>query len=165
MPFQAIDGKPRREQFPQVSGAPWACRELFTKYWHRCLDIDITETLAGDTAPPFLAAHPDRGKEEPVVSGRDHVNRAAQQRALNHPPLFERRRQRVAPEIAHARPEADVSRWRVLRLKPYDAFERRHERHGRAFEEELAGEQGPIELSGRQETFWSFRFRCLPAQV
>ena len=123
-----------REQFPQVSGAPWACRELFAKDGHRGRDIDLSETLAGDAAPPFLAAHPDRGEEEPVVPGRHHVNRAAQQRALNHAPLLERGCQGITPEVAHARPEADISRWRVLRLEATDALDRLDERKGGPFE-------------------------------
>src|SRR5438876_5574404 len=52
---------PACEQILQVSGAPRACRERFAKDGHRCRDIDLSETLACDAAPPFLAAHPDRG--------------------------------------------------------------------------------------------------------
>src|SRR5438094_5381006 len=50
-----------REQFLEVRSAPRARRKLFTKYWHRRRDVHLSETLAGDAPPPFLAAHPDRG--------------------------------------------------------------------------------------------------------
>jgi hypothetical protein len=79
------------------------------------------------------------------------VNRAAEQRPLNDAALFERGRERIAPEVAHARPEADVSRWCVLRLQPTHPFERRDQWQGRALEQELAREQGAIELARGQD--------------
>ena len=85
------------------------------------------------------------------------MNRAAQQRPLNHPALLERGRQRRAAEVAHARPEADISRWRVLRLQSADALDRLDQWQRRALEQELAREQRAIELACGQDALGSFR--------
>ncbi len=85
------------------------------------------------------------------------MNRAPQQRPLNHAALFERGREGIAPKVAHARPEADVPRWRVLRLEPTNAFERGDEWQGRALEQELAREQCPIELARGQDALYFAR--------
>src|SRR5205823_6359299 len=60
--------------------------------------------------------------------------------------------QRATTEIAHPRPEPDVTRRRVLRLQPTDAFQCRYEGQGRALQQELASQQRPIELAARQRT-------------
>jgi hypothetical protein len=46
----------------------------------------------------------------------------AHQRAGERPMPFERARQGRSLEIAHPRPEGDVARWGVLRLKARDAL-------------------------------------------
>ena len=114
----------RRNHSLQLIGASRTLRQVLTEGAGSRLHIEAPELLSGDPSPPHLPGLLDGGEPEPVIAGGDHVYRAAQQSPLNHPPLLERRCQRFAPEIAHSRPQPDVSRGRVLRLQSCDALQR-----------------------------------------
>ena len=50
-------------------------------------------------------------------------------------------------EIRDARPQAHVDRGRVLRLQEAHSLQSPRDRHARPLEEQLAGEQGPVQLA------------------
>jgi hypothetical protein len=74
------------------------------------------------------------------------VDRGPHQRRLNDLASLQRSRQRRALEALDARPEADVHRWRVLRLDAGELLERRGQRQVDSIEQPLAGEQRAVEL-------------------
>ena len=79
------------------------------------------------------------------------MNRGAHERALDDATRLELVGQRIAPEVSHATPEADVSRRRVLVLDAPDPFECLRDGNGSPIEQELAGEQCPVEHPNRQD--------------
>jgi hypothetical protein len=102
-------------------------------------------------AQPLLAAvAPDRLRERPVVGARDDVDRSAEQRSLYGPLLLERARQVGEAEAVEPRPEPDVGGGGVLRLQAADPFQGSDERRARAAQEELPGEQRPVQLARRE---------------
>jgi hypothetical protein len=74
------------------------------------------------------------------------MDRAPHERRLNDRAALERGGQRSALEPLEPRPQADVHRRRVLGLDPGDPLERPRQRHPAALEQQLAGEQRPVEL-------------------
>jgi hypothetical protein len=74
------------------------------------------------------------------------MDRRAEQRSLDDRPSLERPRERVALEAVEPRPQPDVHRRRVLRLDTPDPPERLRQRVPGALEQQLAGEQRPVEL-------------------
>jgi hypothetical protein len=78
------------------------------------------------------------------------VDRRAHERALDDRALLERAGQRVALEALQTGPQADVHRRRVLRLESGDELQRARDRDARALEQQLAGEQRPVELAAAE---------------
>ncbi len=72
------------------------------------------------------------------------------QGGLHSAPLLQRRRQRLAGEVVQARPEGNVCRGCVLGLQTADPLQGVSEWQLRALQQQLAGEEGPVQLSGRQ---------------
>jgi hypothetical protein len=79
------------------------------------------------------------------VDGRAH------QRPLHDRPPLERPREGVALEPLDPTPQADVHRGRVLRLQAAHALERGGQAQRRPFEQQLAREQGAVELALGQD--------------
>jgi hypothetical protein len=106
---------------------------------------------------PLLRAqpvHPARGPhrlgERGVVGGRDHVDRAAHDPALDDRGAMQCGGEVGAAEPGRSGPQPDVARRRVLGLQPAHRRERQVGRQVRALEQELAGEQCPVQLPRRQ---------------
>ena len=100
--------------------------------------------------PCGTTARPRPGRHERIVAGRDEVNRDPHHRPLNRAPLLQRLRQVGHVEFLEPCPEPDVAAGRVLGLKATDCFDRLDHRLRRAFEEELAGQQRPVQLACAQ---------------
>jgi hypothetical protein len=75
------------------------------------------------------------------------MDRCAHQCRLDGGLALERAGQRVPFEALEPRPEPDVHRRRVLGLDPADPFERPWDRQRGPLEQELAREQGAIQLT------------------
>ena len=80
------------------------------------------------------------------------MDRLAHQRPLDHAPPLERPRQVVALEPLDGRPEADVPVRRVLVLDPADPLEHPRDRQAHTLEEQLPGEERPVQLPRRQDS-------------
>ena len=78
------------------------------------------------------------------MDGRPH------QRPLHDRPALESARQLLAAEVLEARPQPDVRVRRVLVLDAAQALERPRDGQRRAFEEQLPGEQRPVQLPLRE---------------
>jgi hypothetical protein len=83
----------------------------------------------------------------PVVIARHQVDRPAQQCPLHYGALRERGGQLVAVELAHARPQADIHRRRVLRLNATHLFQDARDRQAERLEQPLPGQQSAVELA------------------
>ena len=113
------------------------------------LDHRGLAAAAPASAGPIAAAPGGRrGAYAPVLAPRHDVDRHPHQRRLDDAAVLEGRRERVAREVAQSRPQPDVARWRVLRLEAADLLDRVGDRERRAFEEELARQQGAIQGAG-----------------
>ena len=113
-------------------------------------DLAVVGALV-DSQAPLLAGAPDPGGEERIVAPRDEVDRLAHQRPLDHASPRERPRQVVALEPLDRRPEPDVPVRRVLVLDPADPLEHAWNRQPHALQEQLPGEQRPVQLPRRQD--------------
>ncbi len=140
------------EQPGQLGLAGRAGGEPFADQGGGGLDVDALQLAPRRPGPPVAAGAPDGLGERRVVGGRDDVDGDPQQGRLHRPPLLQRPGELLAAEVAQPRPEADIGRGGVLGLEPGDLLERGRDGEGRALEEQLAGEQGPVELAGREHT-------------
>jgi hypothetical protein len=75
------------------------------------------------------------------------VDRHPHERRLDDRPSLERARKGVALEAVEPRPQPDVHRRRVLRLQPTDALQGTGQRHAQPLEQQLARQQGAVELA------------------
>ena len=85
------------------------------------------------------------GRKRQRVIGGDQVDRRPHQGGPDRAPILDRLGQLARPEVAETRPERDVRRQRSLRLEPDEVCDRRLGGHRLPLEQELAGEQGPVE--------------------
>src|SRR6185436_12440567 len=85
-----------------------------------------------------------------AVAGADEVDRRPHQRQPHHLPLHQQRRQLVGAEAAQARPQGVVGRLGRLRLQPHQVVDDVDRRHRPALQEELTGQQGPVQRPGLQ---------------
>ena len=106
-------------------------------------------TRAGPLAPSTR----DARDVWPEFAPRDHVDRRTHQRGLDDPSVLERGREVAPAEPGDARPEADVTRRRVLGLEPADVLDDGLDRPGGALEEVLAGQQGAVQRPRTQGPF------------
>jgi DNA polymerase III subunit gamma/tau len=79
------------------------------------------------------------------------VQRPALKQGLHEPPPDERRAQFVALESQQAGPEREVRARRRLRLQAAEPFDRLDGRERAALQEELPGEEGPVELAAGED--------------
>ena len=112
------------------------------------LHVDPLQVAPDGPGPPLPAGGPDGLGERRVVGGRDDVDGDPEQGRLDRPPVLEGPGQVVTAEVAQPRPQADVRRRGVLGLEAGDLLQRLGEGVAGALEEELAGQQGPVELAG-----------------
>ena len=115
----------------------------------RRLQVGLRETLRLHAAPPSPPGLLHRDGEGPVVSGRDEVDGRPQERALHDRTSLQGAGQVGAAEAHHARPEAEVHGRRVLRLDAGHALERAGQRGPSPVEQQLARQQGAVELAAR----------------
>jgi hypothetical protein len=97
--------------------------------------------------PPLPPGVPDGERERPVVTGGDEVDRLAHERSLHDRLSFERPIEVVALEAREPRPQADVHRWRILRLEPAHPLEHSGNRRLLSPEKQLSREQRSIQLA------------------
>ena len=110
----------------------------------------ITATLGPQ--PPLLARRPHTGGEQPEVAGRDDVDGGAHQSGLHHTASLQCAGQVAEGETLEARPEADVGRWGVLRLHTGHPLHRPVDGKPPPTEEQLALEDGSIQLPRGEST-------------
>ena len=122
-------------------------------------DLPVVGALV-DAQAPLLARAPDPRGEERVVAPRDEMDRLAHQRPLDHASPPERPRQVVALEPLDGRPEPDVPVRRVLVLDPADPLEHPRDRQAHALEQQLPGEERPVQLPRRQDALGHGRRPC-----
>ena len=79
------------------------------------------------------------------IACRDEVDRRAHQRGPDGRAILDRRRKMPRVETLESRPECDIRRQWRLRLHPDEVFDGRECRHVVAGQQQLAGEQGPVE--------------------
>ena len=115
----------------------------------RC-DLAIVLELV-DAQPPLLAGPADPRGQERIVAPRDEMDRLAHQRSLDHAPPLQGAREIPPLEPLDGRPQPDVAVRRVLILNPADPFEHPRDRQPHALEEQLPGEQRPVQLSRRED--------------
>jgi hypothetical protein len=75
------------------------------------------------------------------------VDRRPEERRLNDGAVLEGNGQLVPREPREARPQPDIARWRVLGLESADLLDRVDDREARALEEELPGEECPVQVA------------------
>ena len=75
--------------------------------------------------------------------------------ALDERAVLEALGEVAAPEVRDAGPEPDIARRRVLHLQSADPLRGLDDRAGRTFEQELPGEQRPVERALRQDALRS----------
>jgi hypothetical protein len=75
------------------------------------------------------------------------VNRVPHERRLNEAPPLEGAGQRVAIEALEPRPQSDVRRGRILRLQASDLLDRPRQPLRAPLEQELAGQEHPVQLT------------------
>ncbi|OGO55745.1 MAG: hypothetical protein A2V85_02220 [Chloroflexi bacterium RBG_16_72_14] len=120
--------------------------------------------VRADAQVPGPPRPPDAERKAPELVRGDHVDRGAQERGLDDRAALQRRREVVAAEAGHARPESYVTRGGVLRL------EAPHLLHGRldgglgAVQQQLSREQGAVEVQ-EGERADRRRHRRQPASV
>ena len=78
------------------------------------------------------------------------MDRRPHHRGLDDAPALEPAGHRVTLEPVDPRPEADVHRGRVLRLKPAHPLEHPRKRSAHALEQHLPREERPVQLAFRQ---------------
>jgi hypothetical protein len=83
----------------------------------------------------------------------DEVDRAPHERRLDDPSLLQRDRQVIALERRQPGPEADVAGRGVLRLHAADLGDGALDGHRRTLEEQLPGEQRPVQVALREGPF------------
>ena len=115
------------------------------------LGVGAAELAAGRPDPPLLAGGPDGLGERRVVGGRDDVDGDPQQGRLD------RRRSSSALSAGRGGSRAAATRGRRTARGRTGPGARRpvrgpRGRELRALEEELAGQQGPVELAGLEHT-------------
>jgi hypothetical protein len=106
------------------------------------------------------------------------VDRYSHQTRLNGPFLFERLCEAWTAEVLETRPEPDVSRGRVLRLKSRDSLQCPSERLSRTLQQTLPCQQRSIKLAGgedalghprmlsaEREAFETRYVECIPLQI
>jgi len=106
----------------------------------------IVRLVRVDSLPPAPARVANRDGERPVIALGDQVDRRAHQRRLDDRPALERAGQRVTLQALHARPEPEVHRRRVLRLKAGNSLERSRNGQPRPIEQQLPGQQRAVQL-------------------
>ena len=114
---------------------------------HGLVHVDAVELAARGTQPPLAPEATRPRRHQAVVGLRHQVDRRAHERRLDDLARLERLRQRPPPELAEARPQADVTGWRVLVLDAADYLEGGWDRERLAFEEALSGEQSSVEMA------------------
>src|SRR5688500_6204852 len=100
-----------------------------------------------EAEPPRSPALADGDGEGPVVAPRDHVDRDADEGALDDALAPECARAVLPAEAFEPRPETDVRRGGVLRLQAADLLERARDRELRPLEQKLPREQRAVQLS------------------
>jgi hypothetical protein len=113
-----------REPGDQLVVRPWAVRKVVADAAHGAVHVHAAKLGRGGAQVPALAAGPCGEREGPVVVCRNHVDRRAHDRRLDHAPILQRTCQRVPAEVADAAPQADIAGRGVLRLETADRFER-----------------------------------------
>src|SRR5262249_14294404 len=88
--------------------------------------------------------------ERPVIRLRDEVDRGPHERPLHHPALLEGTVEVGALEALDPRPEPDVHRRRVLRLKGAHPLEHPRDREPDTVEQELSSEEPSVQAAGRE---------------
>jgi hypothetical protein len=110
----------------------------------------VATTWAG-REPSLAAAPADADRGRPVIALRDEVDGGPHQGPLGDRSALERLVQLAALKALHPGPDADVHGWRVLRLQHADALDHPRKRAPHPLEEQLAGEQGPIQFGGGED--------------
>ena len=104
---------------------------------------------AGDAA---VQRRLERSAPAEIVARGDQVQRAAHGGDANHRARVQHLQQVLAREAGEAAPQTDERRPRLLRLQAGEALDRGDRRHRLAGQQELAREQGSIELTLREQT-------------
>jgi hypothetical protein len=92
------------------------------------------------------------------------VDRRAHERSLHDLAPLERARERISLEAGDARPQPDVHRRRVLRLECPHPLERLRQGELLALEQQLAGEQRPVQRPLAEEILRTVRVGCHAAR-
>ena len=114
------------------------------------------ERLVGGR-PEDAAELAARGRERPVVAGRDDVERAALQQRFHEAAACERRCQLLPLESLEPRPERQIWARCRLRLEAAEPLDRLHRADGLPLEQQLAGEQRAVELAPSEDPFAGHR--------
>jgi hypothetical protein len=141
----------RRKQFDQLGLAAGSLPKPPAKDAGDLPHIDTYQRLALDPQPPVLPERPDPGDEHRIVTRRDHVDRRPHQCPLDHPAPFECHGQLTSFESLQPRPQADVPRGGVLGLETADLFQGPRQGIPRPLQEQLTGQQSPIQGPDRQD--------------
>src|SRR5712692_7584320 len=142
-----------QERF-QLGGAGRAALELLTPDGRDSLHVEAMQLVPDDAQPPFAPSRSDSSQQDGIVRLRHRMDRAAHQSALDRISIHERVRKCGASEISQSRPQTDVAGRRVLRLQAADGLERARQRKWGSLEQQLAREQGPIELARGEDALF-----------
>ena len=128
----------------EVLPPAWTIGQQGTRTARDGRHLTLGDLVSGRAQPPRAAVLSDARCERPVVARRDHVDRAAHQRALDDGSPLQRLRQLRAFEAFEPRPQPDVGGRRVLRLHPAHPLDRPRERRARALQQHLPSQQGAV---------------------
>ena len=140
-------GRGHAELRDEVLPPAWTIGQQGTRTARDGRHLALGDLVSGRAQPPRAAVLSDARGERPVVARRDHVDRAAHQRALDDRSPLQRLRQLRAFEAFEPRPQPDVGGRRVLRLHPAHPLDRPRERRARALQQHLPSQQGAVQLA------------------
>ena len=135
----------------QLSGPPWTTGEKTPDAPHHLLHVDAFKLPSLDALPPLPSPSSNRRSKERKVPRGNDVDRASHQRRLDGTPPFQGRGQSTARKAVQPRPQRNVCRRRVLRLKTRDALESAGQRAPIPLQQQLAGQKRSIERSGGED--------------
>ena len=146
--------RPRRRRADDVLPELRASVELLRRDWAReerrpelrRPPPHLTRGRLVDPQLPFANSPPQACRVRPVLPGGDEVDGRPHQRPLDDRSALESARQLLAAEALETRPQPDVRVRRVLVLDAAQALECAGNGQRRAFEEQLPGEQRPVQL-------------------
>jgi hypothetical protein len=112
--------------------------------------IDAGRPSVGRVPRRSLDCRPHQLAQRQAVARRDQVDGGAHERYAHDLAVEEQLLERLRPEAGDARPQADVGRPRRLRLDPDQMLDGGERRNPAPAQQELAGEQRPVQPHRRE---------------